>query len=448
MNRLDIPSGRLALIINESRARSSQLHSQFLRGRRISLDGLRELIEMQMSSYAVADPIMGQARLLHSSPQSVKPALFDSRQLEAFGRGQMSQCFGSEFLAYDGRRIPRIPNGDLRMMSRIVSIEGRRRDFRARAEITVEYDVPRDAWYFLADDAAEVPASLYMEIALQPCGFLSAYLDTYALVPHQEYFFRNLDGALSAVNRVDVRGKTLTTRARLVSNVASGGTVIQKFSFEMFCGEKTLFTGSATFGYFAAETMINQVGLDGGQLTAPALHTDAELAKAASWLDLARLQQGSADHLAMRLPGGRMHLIERAAAARDMGRYGHGYLYASRKVNPDDWFYPFHFFQDPVMPGSLGVEAVLETMQAGALAWGLGQNYRRPRFRVLPGTAQLEWRYRGQITPRHELVELEIHLKEIQHQKNRVQVTGDASVWVDGLRIYEVHQAAVEIEAA
>ena len=41
-----------------------------------------------------------------------------------------------------------------------------------------------------------------------------------------------------------------------------------------------------------------------------------------------------------------------------------GYLYAERTIDPSDWFFQFHFHQDPVMPGSLGVEAIIETMQS------------------------------------------------------------------------------------
>jgi 3-hydroxymyristoyl/3-hydroxydecanoyl-(acyl carrier protein) dehydratase len=123
--------------------------------------------------------------------------------------------------------------------------------------------------------------------------------------------------------------------------------------------------------------------------------------------------------------------------------YGKGYLYASRPVNPADWFYPFHFFQDPVMPGSLGVEAVLETMQAAALEWGLGAGMRSPRFAAMEGS--LTWRYRGQIVQQHKLVELEVHISEVARGAQGAWLKGDASLWVDGLRIYEFKDAAVAL---
>ena len=98
------------------------------------------------------------------------------------------------------------------------------------------------------------------------------------------------------------------------------------------------------------------------------------------------------------------------------------------------------------MPGSLGVEAILEAMRGFALVSGQGRDLRSPRFgSPPPGLAPLTWRYRGQITQQHRLMELEIHLVDIEQGADQVILTGDASLWVDGLRIYEVKNAAVGI---
>jgi 3-hydroxymyristoyl/3-hydroxydecanoyl-(acyl carrier protein) dehydratase len=293
-------------------------------------------------------------------------------------------------------------------------------------------DIPIDAWFLRENPSGTIPTALVMEIALQPCGFLSAYLDTYAAVPHREYFFRNLDGKLRRVEPVNLRGKTIRTRARLIQHVVGGGTVIQKFAFSLFCADKIVFDGEATFGYFAAETMLNQVGLDGGERLIPQMHTDQALARAARPLDLIRLQQRGG----LRLPSGRWHLLDEVRSARGAGRHDGGYLYARRAVNPSDWFYPFHFANDPVMPGSLGVEAIVEAMEAYALANG------QPGTRFDTLAAQpVEWRYRGQILPTNRVMELEVHLRP---QIGPV-LQGDASLWVDGLRIYEINNLTVSL---
>ena len=97
------------------------------------------------------------------------------------------------------------------------------------------------------------------------------------------------------------------------------------------------------------------------------------------------------------------------------------------------------------MPGSLGVEAILEAMQVYALANDLGHGLRSPRFGMAAGETPMLWRYRGQITQQHKLMELEVHIQRVEREAGQVTIRGDASLWVDRLRIYEVKNAAVAI---
>ena len=98
------------------------------------------------------------------------------------------------------------------------------------------------------------------------------------------------------------------------------------------------------------------------------------------------------------------------------------------------------------MPGSLGVEAILQAMQAFALELDLGRSFYSPHFKqVTPHT--VIWHYRGQVTRQNKSLSLEIHIKRIDITAERVIIIGDASVWRDdGLRIYEVLDIALCIE--
>lgn len=425
---------RLARLMGESSRRSSQLHRQFLSQRETALAQMCRLIELQLGSFQELPVSLAEAVV------DAGPALFNSRQLDDFGAGNFSGCFGPAFARYDTRRIPRIPNGDLKMMSRVVAIEGKSAsDLRTPARIVVEYDVPFDAWYLRDCGSSEMPYSLLMEIALQPCGFLSAYLNTYSLVPHEDFYFRNLDGSAKVVNSLDVRGKTLTTSAQMLTSVASGGTVIQKFAFSVSCSEVQIYQGESTFGYFSTETMANQVGLDGGKSSQPWIRSQGN--SSVQVFDLRRWRTSAALHL----PAGRFGLLENVSISPGGGKSGKGYIYARRPVNPQDWFYPFHFSGDPVMPGSLGVEAILEALKAYPLALQLCQGFPNPYFTLPAGGPPSSWRYRGQVTPQHKMMELEIHLHRMDRAQAGLLLAGDANVWVDGLRIYEVKNLSVQI---
>ena len=246
----DFPSDKLHQLMLESARRSSSLHRQFLQVRQDSLQNMHSIIQMQIAAgLPLKHPGQGSST---AQGNSTAHALFTSDQLDAFGTGQISKCLGLAFARYDGQHIPRIPNGDLKMMSRIRSITGTRGNFSAPSSIVVDYDVPADAWY-LREGVYPGYAlfTVWMEIALQPCGFLSAYLDTYALVPYEaNSTSATWMAACPVLERMDLRGQTITTHARLITNVVSGGTVIQKFAFEIACAGKTVYAGELIFGYF------------------------------------------------------------------------------------------------------------------------------------------------------------------------------------------------------
>ena len=96
------------------------------------------------------------------------------------------------------------------------------------------------------------------------------------------------------------------------------------------------------------------------------------------------------------------------------------------------------------MPGSLGVEAILEAIQAFALAQDIGRELRSPHFDLVPEHTIL-WKYRGQILPTHKMMKVEVHLTKVERSTNQVLLMGDASLWADGVRIYEVMDVAMRL---
>ena len=55
----------------------------------------------------------------------------------------------------------------------------------------------------------------------------------------------------------------------------------------------------------------------------------------------------------------------------DGGPAGLGFIQGSKHVRADEWFFKAHFYQDPVWPGSLGLEAMLQLMKVvAAERWG------------------------------------------------------------------------------
>src|SRR5690606_32706122 len=109
-----------------------------------------------------------------------------------------------------------------------------------------------------------MPYSVYMEIALQPCGFLSAHHGPTLAYPDIDFYFRNLDGSGTLHRDVDMRGRTITNHVTLLGSTILQGTIIQKFDSKMYDGDELFYEGDATFGYFTLQALDSQAGLDKG----------------------------------------------------------------------------------------------------------------------------------------------------------------------------------------
>jgi len=398
-------------------------------------------------------------RYLELAQQTNRPikrtdVLLDEKAIEEFALGDMSKAFGDDFKIYAGRTSSRQPNTDLQVITRILSIDGTRGDFSKPSTCIAEYDVPEKVWYYDQNSAYTMPYSVLMEIALQPCGLMGAYLGSTLQFPDKDLYFRNLDGdgeMFDLPAGTDFRGKTIHNKAILKSSAALGGTVIQNYTFECSVDGHVFYTGKSSFGFFPAEALAAQVGLDNGKnisswYQAQSLHPkDYMQVRLDSLYGKMKLYKAPPGKPHYRLAKDQLNLIDNLRIVKNGGEHGKGYVHATRFMQPYDWFFTCHFYTDPVMPGSLGVEAMLQAMQVFALQQDLAKDFVSPKFVQVPNH-QTKWKYRGQIFRHVEKMHLEIHIKSIEKQGDILAVIGDAYLWNEGMRIYQVTDLALGIQ--
>ncbi|MEL6931090.1 MAG: hypothetical protein AAFO95_21080, partial [Cyanobacteria bacterium J06600_6] len=377
-----------------------------------------------------------------SNSQSV---LFSQDKIAEFCTGSVVKCFGAEYAVYDRGAIKasRLPNGELNLLHRVLSIKGKRHQFAPGSTIVTEYDTPLDPWYYQQNSSQVTPYSILMELGLQPCGFLSAYLGTTLLYPTESLYFRNLDGEGKLVKNINLRGKTITNTSTLVGSTNIPGMILQNFTFSLAYQGEAFYQGEASFGYFTPQSLGKQIGLDRGKDIRPWYEKHQDLKQ----IDIDLQSQDSQSKYYQtkphkshyRLAEKLLNLISKVKIIPQGGEYELGYIYAEKEVLASDWYFNCHFFQDPVMPGSLGVEAILQAMQVYALDLDLGKHFHAPGFTHLE-QHQTIWKYRGQIPQpdRPEKIYLEIHLIKVEVTPEKVVIIGNASLWKPNLRIYEV----------
>lgn len=378
---------------------------------------------------------------------------FGYRSLMACALGRPSEAFGAMYRPFDGpRHVARLPGPPYHFMTYVARVEGSIGGLQVGSMAEVVYDVPPDAWYFESGPKRVMPFAVLLEVALQPCGWLASYVGC-ATTTEQDLVFRNLDGGGTVHCEVDDRIGTITTRTKLTSLSSAGGILIVSFEVSVRAGERLIFTFNTVFGFFPLETMKNQIGLP----VTPEMR--AGLLEVGQTLQLLRPQSASdgaetdLHHSAgqflegpLRLPAAPLLMIDRITGLwPEGGAAGLGRIRAAKDINPREWFFKAHFFQDPVQPGSLGLEAILQALQALMIEKRLGDGLEAPSFEPIASKVPITWKYRGQVVPENRQVVVEVEILELREDARGRVATAAGSLWVDGKRIYEARGMGLRI---
>jgi acyl transferase domain-containing protein/3-hydroxymyristoyl/3-hydroxydecanoyl-(acyl carrier protein) dehydratase len=357
------------------------------------------------------------------------------RSLVACALGRPTEAFGEMYAKFDSaRRVARLPGPPYHFMSRIARIDGERESMIAGARVEVAYDVPRDAWYFNEGPRRVMPFAVLLEVALQPCGWLASYVGS-ASTADRDLLFRNLDGTGTVHREVTDTTGTLITTSKLTSLSKAGGLILLGFEVTVSASDGPVYSLSTVFGFFPPETMKNQAGLP-----APA----ALVAKLAEPSDVAvdlcapSTERERFFNTALRLPDAQLLMIDGLSGLWPRGgKAGLGRVRAYKHVEPREWFFKAHFFQDPVQPGSLGLEAMLQALQAFVISEGLGAELPGAAFEPIANDVAMTWKYRGQVVPESKRVEIDLEITSIERTDRACTVIASGSLWADGKRLYE-----------
>jgi PfaB family protein len=359
-----------------------------------------------------------------------KPALYTKEQILAYSNGNPSEGFGDKYRIFDkDRKIARLPGPPFQFMDRITALAGEPWQMVAGAMAEAQYDVPSDAWYFDADRQPRMPFSVLLEAALQPCGWLAAYVGS-ALASPTDISFRNLGGNAVQHRPVTPDSGTLTATATMTKVATSGGMIIQEFDFSVADRHGVLYQGDTMFGFFAKEALVNQIGI---RDAAPYQPGADEVGRGVS---LPYPEAGP-------FPEQKLRMIDRIELfVADGGPAGLGYLRGTKKVNPDEWFFKAHFYEDPVTPGSLGLESFLQLVKYAAVErWGWQEG---DILAAVAPERRHRWLYRGQVVPSNTQVTVVAWITAVDDRQRVLTAAGLLSV--DGRPIYQMNDFTLQLE--
>lgn len=394
-------------------------------------------------------PLSTQRELLAGteSPRLVGPGDSDVRgdyeALLSCAWGKPSDAFGKMFTKFDGAlKCPRLPGPPYHFMTSIAEVDVAPGSASEGGTLISTFDVEPDAWYF-AEGQGVMPFAILVEALLQPCGWFASYLNFFADA-EGDVAFRNLDGQQCVLHRpVTPDTGTLKLTTHLTRFAKAAGTSIVFFEVRCEDDRGAVMTLITDFGFFSPKVLEAQRGLP----TTDEMRRRRDEPSTIPTLSLVD-GGGALDHLPGMASGKIRMLDEVTGFWPDAGEAGLGRIRTEQQIHAGAWYFKAHFYEDPVQPGSLGLEALVQSARALVHLNGWLDGLDDPVWEQPIVGFPLAWRYRGQVVPSNERVITEVEALEVDVENaSSVTVKVFGTQWVDGLRIYEVPSFAIRVRS-
>lgn len=387
------------------------------------------------------------APIVAADPE-ILPAIYTDKQIYEYAIGKPSICFGDAFKEYDnGKFLARLPNPPFLFVDRITKVQAEFLKIKTGGTVQGQFDIKPDHWFFKCNKQTSIPFSVMLEFPLQVCGWYSCFMGS-ANASKEPLHYRNLDGSATLYEDVNMNSGTLTATVKSTKAANAGGMLIQSFDLLVTKGDRKIYEGNTTFGFFSEAALANQVGLVGVKTYEP---SQEEMARSievplniSGPVDPTDIN-GNVQMNGLNLPGKCYMMIDKVTAfIPDGGPKGLGFIRGINQVDPSRWFFKAHFYQDPVIPGSLGLESYMQLLKCVAIhRWGKELANVPCHYQAMAVGQKHTWSYRGQVIPKDKLVTVDACITSIDDATHTI--VADGFLKVDGRIIYSMKDFALRV---
>jgi PfaB family protein len=393
----------------------------------------REVVQIQNLAVEVKyDSLPPLPKLGTQAKDSLGRAVHaNEAQLVELTSGRPSAFFGDRYRSFDDKRqISRMPNAPYSCVSRVMELEGEFAQLSPGASMRSEFDIFENDWFFQVNQGV-LPYCILNEAVLQPCGLMAQLLGIDTL-SDTDRFIRNLSGKIQIGADLFAQNTQIHTQVVLKEVVDTPDVFMVKFDGHAWLPDGTELAQGIDlhFGFFSKAGLASTPGIPGLEVAIP--KTDF------ASLPLPReLGEG------VRLPEGPGLFIDRVLSFDETGgAWKRGRLLVEKIVNPKEWIFFSHFYQDPVVPGSYSLDAVGQILRYYLIHQGMAMS--PDSYLRVHADCDFSWSYRGQILPSHRQVLYQVDIKDVQTGQYPL-VRADATVFCDQKAIYTMEDATVSV---
>ena len=389
----------------------------------------------------------------------VKPPFLDRDQCLEYAIGKAGHVLGKEFEIIDTYPVRvRLPDEPLMLVDRIMDIQGEKLSLTS-GKIITQHDVKENAWYL---DGGKAPVSISIE-AGQADLFLCAWLGIDHVIKGTRKY-RLLDARVTFHRTLPEPGETIEYHIEIDRFLKQGDVYLFFFHYKGYInGQLLISMRDGCAGFFTEQEVENSGGIilkteELKQISPDFKFSPLVPVKKERFSDekIEALRQGDLGKAFgkkfeqislgkyLKLPGGRMHLIDRILEFDPTGgRFCLGSIIAEADIHPDDWFLTCHFIDDKVMPGTLMYECCAHALRIFTHRMGWVSDRDDVFYDVIPNN-ESDLKCRGPVTPDTKKARYEIEIKEMGYTPEPY-VIADAHMFSDDLRIVLYKNMGIKI---
>lgn len=125
------------------------------------------------------------------------------------------------------------------------------------------------------------------------------------------------------------------------------------------------------------------------------------------------------------------------------GKFGYGYIKSKKQITEDFWPFKAHFKNDPVLPGTVMIEGMNQTIQLYAVHLGIYRVFKNAKCAPTLDHA-VKFSFLGQILPQEGDLEYYIYLKKFVKEKDKFIMIMDAEAIIDNFVVLKQDDISME----
>lgn len=384
-----------------------------------------------------------------------KPCIFDRDEIIEMTNGSMSKVLGERYKILDSYKVrSRMPSPPYLFISRITKLNAEYGKLKP-SMIEIEYDVDKECIYLQGDKTI---SDVVFTEASQIGIFLGSYIGA-DITDKGSLRFRIGDSKIKVIKNIPVYlGDTIRLVYRIDKFVNRGDTVVVFCSYECYKGNELILTTKGIGGFFTHEDLEDSKGLITPKFKLNSEENNKSLKvkklRNKNYYEASELESyfegklsGCFNDISLNKLEG-LHYINPLVRMLDSikeikltgGKYGLGYISATKEIDASHWAFKAHFKNDPVFPGTLILNGANQLFLFFALHCGFVNSDNYKNIGAIEGLTTTV-AFRGQVRPKKSRLNYVIDIKSLCDEG----LIGEVNVYWEDINVIRQDDISIKL---